>query len=174
MSPKKSDCSVYAVWATAWGPMAAAGGPRGLARVVLPHYQRRDLAELMAFEHPAATDDEAAFAELIELSRAYFNGRRVGFDDVACDLPPPGRLAGRVLRACREIPYGQRRSYKQLAAAAGTPGKARPTAGVLSRNRLPLVIPCHRVTYADGRPGGFSAPAGVELKRRMLQLEQAC
>jgi len=171
MSPKKSDCSVYAVWATAWGPMAAAGGPRGLARVVLPHYQRRDLAELMAFEHPAATDDEAAFAELIELSRAYFNGRRVGFDDVACDLPPPGRLAGRVLRACRAIPYGETAGYARIAAAAGAEGKARATATALGRNPLPLVIPCHRVTYSDGRPGGFSAPGGVEQKQRMLALE---
>ena len=171
MSRKTSDCNVYAVWTTAWGPMAAAAGPRGLARVVLPHYQLADLRDLMAFEHPKAAQDEAAFAELVQLSRAYFRGRPVSFDRLQCELPPESKLAGKILRACRKIPYGQTAGYARVAAMAGVEGSARAAATALGRNPLPLVIPCHRVTYSDGRAGGFSAPGGVEQKLRMLALE---
>ena len=171
MSKKRSECNVYAVWATAWGPMAAAATETGLARVELPHYQLRDLRELMAFEHPAAAEDDAAFGELIELSRAYFNGQPTGFDAIVCDLPGEKTFGGRILRACRGIAHGQTVSYARLAALAGAEGSARAAATAMGRNTTPLVIPCHRVTYSDGRSGGFSAPGGVALKERMLALE---
>ena len=51
------------------------------------------------------------------------------------------------------------------------PDSARAVATAMSKNALPLVVPCHRVVYADGRPGGFSAAGGPELKERMLRLE---
>ena len=62
-------------------------------------------------------------------------------------------------------------SYSQIALAIKAEDSARAVAGALSRNPLPLVVPCHRVTYADGTPGGFSAPGGVNLKAKMLTLE---
>ena len=173
VSKQTSDCNVYAVWATAWGPMAAAAGPRGLARVLLPHYQLSDLRELMAFEHPEATEDEAAFAECIQLSRAYFNGRPVSFESVQCDLPAASTFNGKILRTCRKIPYGQTAGYARVAAMAGVEGSARAAATALGRNPIPLIIPCHRVTYSDGRTGGFSAPGGPQQKLRMLALEAA-
>ena len=171
MSRKMSECNVYAVWATAWGPMSAAATERGIARVQLPHYQMRDLRELMAFEHPNAVEDESAFSEFTELSRAYFNGQPVTFDDLVCDLPSERTFGGRILRACRTIPYGQTVSYARLAAMAGEEGSARAAASTMGRNPTPLIIPCHRVTYSNGRLGGFSAPAGVDQKRKMLALE---
>jgi len=171
MSKKSSDCNVYAVWTTAWGPMSAAATEEGIARVQLPHYPMRDLRELMAFEHPNAVEEESAFARFVELSRAYFNAEPVTFDDLACDLPAERTFGGRVLRACRTIPYGQTVSYARLAAMSGEEGSARAAASTMGRNPIPLIIPCHRVTYSDGRLGGFSAPAGVDQKRKMLALE---
>lgn len=170
---RSSEGLAYAVWPTAWGAMGAVAGGGGLVRVVLPHYSPSDLRDLLAFEHAGAADDEAAFAGLIERSRAYFNGQAVNFDDLACALPGEKTFTGKVLRACRAIPYGQTLSYSLLARAAGSPDGARAAAAAMGKNPLPLIIPCHRVIYADGRLGGFSAPGGVDQKRRMLALEGA-
>jgi len=152
--------------------MGAVAGPAGLRRIILPHYQGDDLRELLAWEHPSARQDSAPFEQIIELSRDYFNARRVDFAVVACDLPAVSSFSGQVYRACREIPYGQTESYSSLARRIGRPESARAVATAMSRNPIPLVVPCHRVIYADGRPGGFSAAGGVALKRRMLAIEQ--
>ena len=84
----------------------------------------------------------------------------------------PATLTGKVLAACRKIPYGQTRSYGSLAQEIDAPDAARAVAAALGKNPIPLVVPCHRVTYSDGRPGGFSAAGGVALKLRMLALEK--
>ena len=164
---------VCAVWTTAAGAMGAVKGAGGLVRIVLPHYSPADLKDLLRFEPPGSIESLDEFVDLVELSRAYFNGQVVRFDDVACDLPSAKTFTGRVLRACRGIPYGQTRSYSWLANAVGKPSGARAVAAALGRNSLPLVIPCHRVIHAGGAIGGFSAAGGVELKRRMLAIEGA-
>jgi len=172
MAAKKPKDKFYAVWPTAWGPMGAVVGETALRRVVLPHYTRDDLEALLAWEHRGATCDTGPFEAFIELSRAYFNARPADFSSLACELPAEGTFSGKVLRACREIPYGRTMSYSQLAMKIGSDDAARAVAGALGRNPLPLIIPCHRVTYADGSAGGFSAPGGVKLKTRMLSLEK--
>ena len=162
---------VYATFPTAWGPMGAVADEGGLLRVVLPYYQRKDLAELLAFEHAGAELSPAAFDALAERCQAYFNGQPVDFDGFPCHLPGEGSFAGKVLRACRAIPRGQTMSYSELAREMGNEDAARPVATALGKNVIPLVIPCHRVTYANGGVGGFSAEGGVALKQRMLALE---
>ena len=171
MARKQSEPTYYAVWATAWGPMGGLAGPAGLIQLHLPHYQLDQLAELLAWENPGCERNTEPFESIIDLSRAYLNGREVSFDDVACDLPAETTFGGKVLRACRQVPYGRTVSYSHLAKQIGRPDAARAVAGQMSKNPIPLVIPCHRITYADGRLGGFSAPGGVDLKRRMLALE---
>jgi len=172
MSATPDESLFFDVWATAWGPMGAVASPAGLRRVVLPHYEFKDLVDLLAWEHAGAVRSEAPFEALVRRSRDYFNGRPADFDDVLCDLPKESTFAGVVLRACREIPYGQTVSYSQLAMKIGREDAARAVATAMGRNPVPLVVPCHRVTYADGRAGGFSAPGGPELKQRMLDLEK--
>jgi len=171
MAKKKDLPGFHAVWPTAWGPIGGVAGAGGLRRLVLPHYQADQLADLLAWEHPATVRDLGPFEHIIELTRAYFNARCVSFDDVACELPGEGTFGGKVLRACRTIRYGQTPSYGELARLIGQPDASRAVAGALGKNDIPLVIPCHRVTYAGGGLGGFSAPGGVEVKRRMLALE---
>jgi len=172
MSKANPKDKYYAVWATAWGPMGAVAGDAGVRRVVLPHYSFDDLLALLAWEHPGATRDEAPFARMVELSRDYFNAKPTDFADVVCELPGKGSFSGMVYRGCREIPYGQTRSYSRLAKELGREDAARAVATAMSKNPTPLVIPCHRVIHADGTCGGFSAPGGDALKRRMLDLEK--
>jgi len=161
----------YAAWTTAWGPIGAVVGESGLRRIILPHYTMQDLRELLAWEHPGAQYDEGPFEDFMKLSRAYFNAQEPDFSSLICEMPSESKFSGKVLRACREIPYGQTMSYSQISLAIKAEDSARAVAGALSRNPLPLVVPCHRVTYADGTPGGFSAPGGVNLKAKMLMLE---
>ena len=97
----------------------------------------------------------------------YFSGTRRGFD---LPLAPQGTdFQRRVWRALQDIPYGQTRSYAQLAAAVGAPRACRAVGGANGRNPLPILIPCHRVIAADGRLAGFSA--GLERKEALLELE---
>ena len=84
-----------------------------------------------------------------------------GFTDFQC----------RVYQRCRRIAYGATLSYGALAAAIGVPQAARAVGNTMARNRLPLVIPCHRVVGAAGALGGFSAPDGIHMKQRLLSLE---
>lgn len=161
----------YAVWPTAWGAMAALAKDGRITRVILPHYAPGDLDDLVRWEHPCCVKDDAPLAAFIELSRAYFNGQGVDFGELECDLPGESSFGGMVLRACRQIPHGQTVSYSHLARTMGREDAARAVATALGKNATPLIIPCHRVTYADGGAGGFSAAGGVDLKMRMLALE---
>nr|MBN2276141.1 methylated-DNA--[protein]-cysteine S-methyltransferase [candidate division Zixibacteria bacterium] len=74
----------------------------------------------------------------------------------------------KVLKRVAAIPYGSLATYGQIAAAIGNPGASRAVGSANARNRLPLVIPCHRVVASNG-PGGYGG--GLELKRRLLEIE---
>ena len=78
-----------------------------------------------------------------------------------------------VYAATREIPAGTTRSYGEVARAIGRPDGARDVGSALARNPFPIIVPCHRVVAANGALTGFSAPGGLETKRRMLELEGA-
>ena len=100
----------------------------------------------------------------------YFLGCKVRFR-APLDLTPLTPFARKVLRALSHLPYGRTTTYGQLAKRIGSPAAARAVGSCLARNPLPLIIPCHRVLPRTGALGGFSAPAGPALKRRLLMLE---
>ncbi len=75
----------------------------------------------------------------------------------------------KVWLALREIPYGETRTYKWLAEKIGKPGAFRAVGQALSRNPLPIVLPCHRIIESDGSLGGYSG--GTDIKRRLLDME---
>jgi methylated-DNA-[protein]-cysteine S-methyltransferase len=102
---------------------------------------------------------------------AYFAGERVSFDDVEIDLEWCTPLQRAIAEALRGVPYGETVSYGELAALAGRPQAPRAGGAFCSQNRLPLILPCHRVVAAGGI-GGYGS-LGVEYKRRMLELEGA-
>ena len=98
--------------------------------------------------------------------QAYFDGALTVFD---LPLAPPGTAYRRqVWRALREIPYGEIRSYRDLAASTG--GSARSIGQANGHNPIPLIIPCHRVVAAN-HIGGYSGGDGLLTKRWLLDLE---
>lgn len=118
------------------------------------------------------TPGEAALLERLEQQLVEYaaGGRRV-FD---LPLNPAGTPFQRqVWRALLSIPWGERRSYGEIAAAMGKPGAARAVGLACGRNPIAVVIPCHRVVGRSGALTGYSAPGGTELKQRLLTLEQS-
>ena len=114
-----------------------------------------------------------AIAGVIGRVRRHLEGKVQDFRDVRIDLTETPAFPRRVYEAARQIPAGQTRTYGELAQALGQPGSARAVGQALGRNPIPLIIPCHRVLAAGGRPGGFSAPGGRATKARLLALEDA-
>ena len=119
-------------------------------------------------------------AEVVELPeadslggrlQAFTAGAHVDFSDVGVDLSDRTPLHRRVIAHCRRIPCGQTLSYGQLAAQAGAPGAARAVGNIMAVNRVPLVVPCHRVVAASGNNTGYSAGEGVRTKLRLLEME---
>jgi methylated-DNA-[protein]-cysteine S-methyltransferase len=137
-----------------------------LARVLrLPHQFCHFVGEGQPGEMPPwvgeVRDDLRRFAE----------GDPVDFSEVRLDLDHLTPFGRRVVLACRRICWGEVRSYGELAAQCGSPGAARAVGTVMAKNRFPLIVPCHRVLAAGGALGGYSAPAGLRMKRRLLAME---
>jgi methylated-DNA-[protein]-cysteine S-methyltransferase len=108
-----------------------------------------------------------------ELLACYAAGGVVDFSDVGLDLEYQTPLGRRIIAACRAIPRGEVRTYGEIAAECGSPGAARAVGSVMAKNRHPLIVPCHRVVGAGGGLGGYSAPEGLRMKRRLLAMEGA-
>lgn len=97
----------------------------------------------------------------------YFDGDRHAFD---LPLAPHGTpYRQKVWNALTRIPFGETRTYTQIAAQAG--GSNRSVGGANGANPIPIIIPCHRVVAMNG-PGGYSGGNGLETKRRLLHLER--
>ena len=97
----------------------------------------------------------------------YFMGKRRGFD---LPLDPHGTCFQRtVWEALIRIPYGETRSYKQIAQAIGNPNACRAVGMANNKNPIWIVIPCHRVIGSDGSLTGYGG--GLEMKQRLLELE---
>ena len=98
----------------------------------------------------------------------YFALRRQRFD-LPLDWSLVRGFAGNVLRETARIPFGDVRSYGQVAREAGSPRAARAAGNALGSNPIPIVVPCHRVLHANGSLGGYSG--GPDRKRYLLALE---
>jgi methylated-DNA-[protein]-cysteine S-methyltransferase len=106
---------------------------------------------------------------LADRLRSYFDGDDASFEDVELDLEDETELGRRLSIELRRIPRGEVVTYGELAALAGRPGAPRAAGSFCARNRLPILVPCHRVVAASGLgPYGTLGPA---YKRRLLALE---
>jgi O-6-methylguanine DNA methyltransferase len=113
-------------------------------------------------------DDHLA---LIERLTNFAAGKRADFLDVRIDLAHLTPFQRRVVKHCRAIPYGQTRSYGELAVLAGSPRAARAVGSTMASNRFSIIVPCHRIINADGSVGRYGAPGLSQTKRRMLEME---
>ena len=76
-----------------------------------------------------------------------------------------------VWKEISKIPFGETRTYKDIAIAIGKPNSSRAVANACGKNPYPVIIPCHRVIKSDGKLGGYSGVGGVKKKKELLKLE---
>ncbi len=112
----------------------------------------------------------ALLEEALRQVGAYFEGKLKSFN-LPLDLHGLPPFSRQVLLAAAKIEFGRVSTYGNLATGAGHPGAARAVGGVMSRNPIPVVIPCHRVIAANGSLHGFSGPGGLKTKSWLLELE---
>lgn len=156
---------------TELGTLLLAATPAGLVSVTFdgddPHATLQRLAGALSprvLEAPARLD--AAVHELEQL----ISGRARTFDG-RLDLSLARGFGLQVVERLREIPYGQTRSYAEVAQAVGSPSAVRAVGTACRLNPLPIAIPCHRVVRSDGQLGQYAG--GVDAKRLLLGIEQA-
>jgi methylated-DNA-[protein]-cysteine S-methyltransferase len=143
--------------------------PRGLLRIKYADEPIEGvLADVAARVSPRILRAPARTDEARHELEAYFGLRRRTFN-LPIDWSLVHGFAGRILRKTARIPFGDVRSYGQLAAQAGSPRAARAVGNALGSNPIPIVVPCHRVLHADGGLGGYSG--GLDRKRYLLALE---
>ena len=141
----------------------------GLRRATLKPTPEEVLEDLGSDVDNADHDPEF-FAATVARFISYSGGDMSALQDIQLDLagtPPFFRAAW---AACRNIPPGETRSYRWLAAEAGNPKAVRAAGQAMARNRFVLIIPCHRVISSDGGLGGYGG-GGLGVKAKLLQME---
>ena len=162
----------YVIFDTAKGPAAVAGGSNGLCLVILPGLSRKALrAEVLRRLPDVVSGDHGLKAAALAVTRYFVTGR-LSMRRIRLDFDGVGDFRREVYEALGEVAVGETVTYSELARRIGRPAAHRSVGTALSRNPLPLFVPCHRVVRTDGGLGGFTAEGGIELKECMLALEE--
>lgn len=154
------------------GPLLVAASDKGLARISFSaSFDPEETIESLARAFGprilrSARSVDPARRQLDE----YFDGRRSAFE-LDVDLRGLPEFTRRVLGELARVPYGRTTTYAELAARSGAPRAARAVGTVMNRNRIPIVLPCHRVVGSNGSLTGYAG--GLDVKERLLRLEGA-
>ena len=167
--------SGLALFETALGVCGLAWGPDGLTGVQLPEGDAGQTQARLSRRYPEMDFVEPSAEAMEAMARiaAYLAGAADDLRDLAIDLAGVGAFDRNVYEEARAIPPGETITYGALAARLGDPAQARAVGQSLGRNPWPIIVPCHRITAAEGRMGGFSAPGGQATKLKLLEIEGA-
>ena len=147
---------------TPYGRLLLVAGDAGLRRIAFESEGFDEvLASMGGDAEPGSLDARTQLEE-------YFAGERERFD-VELDLSGIGGFRRRALEVMAAIPYGETRTYRELAEAAGNSAAVRAAGSACATNPWPVIVPCHRVLRTGGGLGGYLG--GVEMKRGLLDLE---
>ena len=165
----------FALFDTAIGRCGIAWAERGIVGVQLPEAQPAATRTRLRRRFPAAVEAPPSPLVRRAIARvtALLDGEAVDLTDLELDMEQLPPFQRRVYEAARAIPVGATLTYGEIAARIGEPGAARAVGQALGANPFALIVPCHRVLAAGGKPGGFSAPGGVTTKLRLLATEGA-
>jgi methylated-DNA-[protein]-cysteine S-methyltransferase len=166
----------FHVFETALGFAGLAWGDKGLIGCHLPEAQADSVRARMRKRFPDALETgtppapiEGAEADI----RRLLTGEKPMLAEVAIDEARVPEFNRRVYEIARAIPPGETLTYGEIAVKLGDRLLAREVGQALGANPWPIVVPCHRVTAAGGKLGGFSAPGGQQTKLRLLAIEGA-
>ena len=161
----------YNCFSTGWGWLGIMGSSAGLCRTTLPMPNEKSAIEAVT-HGVSATRSEEAFADVKNALIKYFKGEPVELlFPLDLDLEGGTDFQKDVWEATCRIPYGKLRNYGWIAAEIGRPLAPRAVGQALGVNRIPIIVPCHRVVRSDGSLGGFSG--GLHWKEDLIDLEKA-
>jgi methylated-DNA-[protein]-cysteine S-methyltransferase len=165
----------YAFFETPLGLCVIVWNARGIAGTQLPDAGRGAAVRALQRRFPDAHSARPppAIAAATARIAAALAGAKDDFADLALDWRSASAFERAVYREAQAIPAGETVTYGWLAERLGDPGQARAVGQALGRNPWPIVVPCHRITAADGKMGGFSAPGGRATKLKLLEIEGA-
>ncbi len=160
----------YALFKTRIGWCGIVKGERGIRRIIIGYRNKKLLLEEIYKLFPEARLKREAVSEEIALLDNYIK-RGGGNIKMQLDFSGCTQFERSVYKTLSQVKSGRVVTYGELARMCGRPRAARAVARALAKNPFPLAIPCHRVIRSDGGLGGFSAPGGVKLKKRLIEME---
>jgi methylated-DNA-[protein]-cysteine S-methyltransferase len=160
----------YDVIESELGPLLAAVTDHGLARITYDPDPEHELEALARLAGPRVLRAPRALDETRRELDDYFAGKRTAFD-LRLDLRGLAGFTLDVLNELAKVPYGHTATYGELAERAGNPRASRAVGMVMNRNRIPIVLPCHRIVGSSGQLVGYGG--GLERKEKLLRLEGA-
>ncbi len=171
---EKIAATGYATFNTAIGTCAVAWRDDTIVGFSLPALNDQALVKRFEARHPGAERlvPSPAVATAIRRTTRHLAGELDDFGDLDVQPQVP-EFERRVYALTRAIAPGSTRSYGELATELGDPTLARAVGQAMAHNPVPLLVPCHRVLSSDGSLHGFSAPGGLDTKRRLLLIEGA-
>ncbi len=159
---------------TAQGICGIVWSDAGIYRAALPEQNEAALeARLLHGIASEAAAPEGCAAQAVAGITALMAGEPKTLDALPLDESATGEFDQKVYALCRAIPRGETRTYGALAVDLGDPTLSRAVGQSLGRNPFAPIVPCHRVTAADAKLGGFSATGGLALKTVLLRIEGA-
>ena len=168
----QTENTSYDVFETDMGWVAIVGGEHGIIRASLPESSPGSALDAVQPEIASAVHDAEMHAQSRMLIEAFCAGEAVDLADIRIDTRKVSSFFKKAWEACRSIPAGETRSYRWLAEQAGNVRAARGAGQAMARNKLALLVPCHRVVGSSGALHGFGG-AGLPLKSRLLAMESS-
>ncbi|HEY3947975.1 methylated-DNA--[protein]-cysteine S-methyltransferase [Phenylobacterium sp.] len=165
----------YTLFETAIGWAGLAWGESGLVAAHLPDATAEVAARSFRRRFPEIVEGAPPpyVLDAIARIRALMEGEPVDLTGVPIEIERVPEFNARVYEIARAVPPGQTITYGEIAQQLGDKLLARDVGAALGQNPWPIVVPCHRVTAAGGKPGGFSARGGVNTKLKLLTIEGA-
>jgi methylated-DNA-[protein]-cysteine S-methyltransferase len=175
MIPRDATAQGFTVFATPVGACGLAWSERGICGVNLPETSESATRARMHRRFPDApeTAPPPHIVPAVEAIQRLLSGEATDLSQLPLDMTGVPPFHRRVYEAARKIPRGSTATYGEIALQVGTLDSARAVGHALANNPFAVVVPCHRVLAAGGKPGGFSAGGGVNTKVRLLEIEQA-
>jgi methylated-DNA-[protein]-cysteine S-methyltransferase len=165
----------FALFDTAIGRCGIAWADRGIVAIQLPLPSEAQTRGRLKQRYQALVEAtppaqvQVAIDRMVELMQ----GTPIDLVDIPLDLSAASDFQRNVYAIARAIPAGKTMTYGDIAKRLGGVELSRDVGQAMGQNPCPIIVPCHRVLAAGGKPGGFSANGGVETKLKMLAIEGA-
>jgi len=164
------DSSGYQLFSTHLGVCGVAWHESAIVRVLLSLETRQEAHGLLS-DFGEEIPPPVFVTHAIEKIRFAIEDKPISLRSIPISIDHLPPFTQSVLQACSLLPPGQICTYGDLAKTIQRPKSARAVGQALGRNPVPLIIPCHRVIASGGKLGGFTAPTGTSLKKRLLSIE---